>query len=316
MKVNELYFVISKTWWSSWIQYINNNNKKSVFKVDRPGRITNELLMEKDQRRLRSDLTEKKEYIIITEALWMTLVSWYGGGPTISRRVICTSENKLELELYPLLLRISICMEDGIPGEPKDQLLCSKVQTVKKVKKRICQIYNFKQSDCRLWVIDSTQDDELLENEDVTLEYLEFCEETLIMVEKKSDNGKWVYCEHTNHRQRDDGPPGMVGLENLGNTCYMNSALQCLLHAPVFKDYFLSNAYIDHINTESKSGLYGEFANVFGTLLCAVWKNSHSVIAPRMFKKSIVELNSEFQGFTQHDAQEFLTCVLDVSECC
>lgn len=33
---------------------------------------------------------------------------------------------------------------------------------------------------------------------------------------------------------------GACGLYNLGNTCYMNSALQCLLHNNTLKDYFLT----------------------------------------------------------------------------
>ena len=270
--------------------------------------------MEDDQLRLRSDLTEKKEYMIITEPLWVALNNWYGGGPTISRRVIRASNKKLELELYPLLLHICICTEEGIPSEPEEHLLSSKVQTVERVKKRICQIFDYPVSKCRLWVIENDRDDAvLLKDEKQTLEELELCEEPLIMIEQMSENGKWIYGEANNHKsQHTNGVPGLVGLENLGNTCYMNCALQCLCHTALFKDYFLSEAYTRHINTESLDGLNGEFAVSFGLLMQAIWNSSHRIIAPRRFKSSLVELKPQFQGFIQHDAQELLSCILDV----
>ncbi|GMF57493.1 unnamed protein product [Phytophthora fragariaefolia] len=103
---------------------------------------------------------------------------------------------------------------------------------------------------------------------------------------------------------------GSVGLANLGNTCYMNSALQCLTNTKLLAEYFLSGMYLEDINRTSTLGLQGKLAEVYGKLAEDMWCVKQKSISPRNFKKSIGKFNEVFRGNDQQDAQELLAFLL------
>ncbi|XP_023206927.1 ubiquitin carboxyl-terminal hydrolase 2-like isoform X1 [Xiphophorus maculatus] len=103
---------------------------------------------------------------------------------------------------------------------------------------------------------------------------------------------------------------GLVGLKNLGNTCFMNSILQCLSNTQSLRDYCLHNSHRRDLNNNSRTNtaLMEEFAK----LIQIMWTSTSSeAVSPSEFKTQIQRYAPRFVGYNQQDAQEFLRFLLD-----
>lgn len=102
---------------------------------------------------------------------------------------------------------------------------------------------------------------------------------------------------------------GLVGLRNLGNTCFMNSVLQCLSNTKPLLEYCLKDFYVSEINTTTSS-MKGALFKAFANLLQSMWKGTESAVNPQTFKNQIQKFAPRFMGYSQQDAQEFLRYLL------
>ena len=88
------------------------------------------------------------------------------------------------------------------------------------------------------------------------------------------------------------------GIRNLGNTCYMNAILQCLIYTPLFKEFFEKDGYEKFLHPKSSSLV---------TALSTLMKDTDKkIIKPSYLKKAVNKELTLFYGFDQWDAQEFL----------
>lgn len=116
---------------------------------------------------------------------------------------------------------------------------------------------------------------------------------------------------YSSYKKEDYKDKGLTGLANLGNTCFMNSSIQCLSHTYEFNEFLNNEEYKDKLNKEVDSLLLIEWDK----LRQLMW-SENCTISPGGFVKTIQKIakikdKQIFTGFAQNDLPEFLLFLFD-----
>mmetsp|Transcript_19692 Transcript_19692/g.27480 ORF Transcript_19692/g.27480 Transcript_19692/m.27480 type:complete len:634 (+) Transcript_19692:194-2095(+) len=101
--------------------------------------------------------------------------------------------------------------------------------------------------------------------------------------------------------------PGMRGIQNLGNSCYMTVGLQSLIANPFLRNFFLGDAQ-NRLPCKKRVGCV---ACEMSSLFFAMFNSQHKSFSPHSFLFTVWSACNNLSGYQQQDAHEFLSVVLN-----
>uniref|UniRef100_A0A8C9YBM6 Ubiquitin carboxyl-terminal hydrolase n=1 Tax=Sander lucioperca TaxID=283035 RepID=A0A8C9YBM6_SANLU len=344
-------YLIDSRWFKQWKKYVGfdswdmyNVGERSLY----PGPIDNSgLFSDQESQALKEHLIDELDYVLVPTEAWNKLVSWYDcleGQRPIVRKVVEHGMFVKHCKVEVYLLELNLCENDNMDNVVTRHF--SKADTIDTIEKEMRTLFNIpSEKETRLWNKYMSNTYEQLNKPDSTVQDAglfqgqvassttpsrnfttspKLSSNSTASISSTVTNGDsscspgYTLNNSTssgnsssyNYRES-QSQPGLCGLSNLGNTCFMNSALQCLSNASPLTEYFLNDQYEAEINRENPLGMRGEIAEAYADLVKQMWLSRSSYVAPRTFKTQVGRFAPQFSGYQQQDSQELLAFLLD-----
>ncbi|KAI0982395.1 hypothetical protein GJ496_005154 [Pomphorhynchus laevis] len=188
-------------------------------------------------------------------------------------------------------------------------MTCSHRDKCKKVFNAIRRQFNLASNQFRLWyAAEKFNKTQINENSNTTFEQLGIYESCSFYIDVRNPNGSWDISSGKTASSLSIGSGS--GFSNLGNTCYINSALQCLCYTTDLSGYLMSQDFLRISNEHNFSN--HNLCILFRNLLMDVFNKKVKLFSPReineMFKN---DLKFNIRDLEQQDVTEFLLVFLE-----
>uniref|UniRef100_A0A663MB90 ubiquitinyl hydrolase 1 n=1 Tax=Athene cunicularia TaxID=194338 RepID=A0A663MB90_ATHCN len=305
-----------------------NGNTLLQLNPQKPGAIDNQplvtqepvkaasLTMEGGRLKRSPQLIEGKDYIMVPEPVWRALYHWYGANLSLPRPVIKNSKTNVpELELFPRYL-LFLRQQPATRTQQSNIWVNMGMMSLRMFPQHLPRGNLRMQQEYKLFFLLQNYLT-LLDDEDHRLEYLKIQDEQHLVIEVRNKDMSWPeemsFIANSSKIDRHKVPTekGATGLSNLGNTCFMNSSIQCVSNTQPLTRYFISGRHLYELNRTNPIGMKGHMAKCYGDLVQELWSGTQKNIAPLKLRWTIAKYAPRFNGFQQQDSQELLAFLLD-----